>query len=1154
MAEPREFYYPLQDKAADIDRVLHDLIDITDTEESLNMYVKVIEVEGQPHFWFGEGGEKQKPIEIDEWELPTGDGQDWVRKSCIYTPYRKGVNFEDVCDKTKRILTTELSLYSLRYGSSEPTDIYTSYIQKIGQAEDSRSSSPPIVSSSFGDITENIFNNLINENGAITISIEAATKNGNSDFLPCSIDYDSTNNCYNVSLVYKGVTKQVATLNYENGFSNKKEIVIKRQWNNNFGQFASETTWIMPSLKISFIFNGYLGRDFNFNIHQYWYLMSAISHRSSYPDNFTLEKISMDGQKEWTSKQFEQYSSVTADDLVSTDFTIVDGIYNIGPLNDKDPVDVIYFGTLNNGAKIESSISYGGPADNHSEKKGMGITLKKGARIIVEKASLDMNLGAGFLMHGGYVDMSSDGVMELSPEAKWDGTKGGFAKADPKYSDGPSILMHGVPFIQMTNKSSINMANGSAIEMDGEAFLSLHDLTVIDISGAPNIQIHGRENESGGGPEMKYDLSARQPRVELDSGPYISMSGNEASTVTIGSDPYFMMKGSSGIIFNNSRVKNCSGPLLLCNENSFYFDGYGSGGIEHNRDDSRSSKNIIVNPLDLSLEALNEYREYDVEKIVDTLKETNLIEATESNRDTLTRIVTTPTKSTERLNINRNTSLYTEQVGEELEYFLKNETTLLPINFYKYYYVKASKYYELQDIIEEIGDSRITMDSVCVNMNLGSDRNFYGNTIIEDKLNEKGLNFDDFIFNIGYSFYLSYQLQSQFLTYYEGKYGTRTLPRGSVVYRQSYSNAKKTVEFLDKYFDISFTDYADVDEDEACFTMTEEEYNTVKSYYDEYNENKDNPSFYFQEEGNNFNVNEKRFLPLIPAFYRTAHPTFQEKFHAANGTIILGGDDGSTTWAKIGGQVGEHTEFGVLNNAKVWIENNTEVKLNGEAWLNIDKEFGIVLTENKNDYLLPSAAQFVISPAELIDNEWTGGHIAISDRHDQIIFTIDHLRKAINGEASSANNVTYDNTSSGITATNVQDAIDELAAGSGSGGGGTSVYKEEVLWDSTTSTDTQGQYTLSKAITNFDAICFKVIWNHNGVFKFVTVLPVSTLVEEIGTSSKIAVATGDIQYLYIQVSNNNKFIQQDTSNSVSMSKIIGIKYGTSASSLDGVGF
>lgn len=1122
MAEPREFYYPLQDQAADIDRVLHDLVNITDTEESLDMYVKVIEIDGQPHFWFGEGGEKQKPIEVDEWELPAGDGQDWVRKSCIYTPYRKGETFEDTCDKTKRILTTQLSLYGRQYGSSEPTEVYTSYIQKIGQTRSSRSYSPAIAYS-FGDITEDIFNNLINEDSAITISIEVATSYyGDSDFLSCSIDYDSTNNCYNVSLTYNNVTKQVATLNYENGLSNKKEIIIKRQWNNNYGQYGSATTWVMPVLKISFIFNGYNGQDFDFSTFKYWYLMSAISQRSSIPNNFTLEKISMDGEKTWTSKQFEQYASVTTDDLVNTDFTILDGIYNIGPLDDKESVDVIYFGTLHDdGASIRSSISYGGPADNH-DQKGMGITLKKGARIIVEKASLDMNLGAGFLMHGGYVDMDSNGVMTTSGNngsRAWDGTRGGYARVSTTYSDAPTLLMHGTPFIQMTNKSAINMANGSAIEMDCEAFLSLHDLTIIDISGAPNIQIHGLQNESGGGPVMKYGLSARQPRVELDSGPYFSMSGNTAATSTIGSDPYFIMKGSSGIIFNNSKIKNCSGPLLLCNENSFYFDGYGGGGISHRLYES-DSKIIVINPLDLSLETLNEYREYDVEKIVETLKETNLIEATESNRDTLTRIVTTPEKDMQYFLPDRNTSLYTEQVGEDLEYFLKNETIQLPINFYKYYYVKASKYYELQDIIEEIGDSRITMGNVCVNMNLGSDLNFYGNTVIEDKLNEKGLSFDDFIFDIGYSFYLSYALQSQFLTYYERKYGTRTLPRGSVVYRQPYSNVRGTIEFLDKYFNISFADYADIDEDEAYFTMTEEDYNTIKNYYDEYNENKDDPSFYFQEEDSNFNVKEKRFLSLIPAFYKTAHPVVQEKFHAANSTIILGGDDGSTTWAKIGGEVGEHTEFGVLNNAKVWIEDKAEVRLNGAASVIIDNESGITLIEDINDYLLPSAVQFIITPARLISGEWASGVIALSDRHDQITFTIDDLRQALNG-----------------------------------GGSGASIYNEEVLWDTTTSTDTSGNCTLSESLNDFDALYFEALYLESGTtYKLTKTVLVSTLKNEIGTGVRIQVIAGDVHFSYITVESNILIKQQHNSSGITMNKIIGIKYNNSIPSVNGVGF
>ncbi len=93
MAESREFYYPLHNKAEDVDRVLQDLVEITDTEDSVDKYVKVIDVEGQPHFSYGEV-EDGKPIEVEDWEVPIGDGKDWVKQSEFYittnkAPYKK---------------------------------------------------------------------------------------------------------------------------------------------------------------------------------------------------------------------------------------------------------------------------------------------------------------------------------------------------------------------------------------------------------------------------------------------------------------------------------------------------------------------------------------------------------------------------------------------------------------------------------------------------------------------------------------------------------------------------------------------------------------------------------------------------------------------------------------------------------------------------------------------------------------------------------------------------------------------------------------------------------------------------------------------------------------------------------------------------------
>lgn len=83
MGEPRDFYYPLQDESVDIDRVIHDLVEITDDESSVNNFVKVIDVEGQPHFSYGPV--EDKAINVNRQEIPVGDGEDWVKPSEWYT-------------------------------------------------------------------------------------------------------------------------------------------------------------------------------------------------------------------------------------------------------------------------------------------------------------------------------------------------------------------------------------------------------------------------------------------------------------------------------------------------------------------------------------------------------------------------------------------------------------------------------------------------------------------------------------------------------------------------------------------------------------------------------------------------------------------------------------------------------------------------------------------------------------------------------------------------------------------------------------------------------------------------------------------------------------------------------------------------------------
>ena len=88
MGEPRDFYYPLQDEAEDINRVIHDLVGITADEESVDNFVKVIDIDGEPHLSYGPV-EDGKPIEVDNWEIPIGDGNDWVKKSDFYITTNK---------------------------------------------------------------------------------------------------------------------------------------------------------------------------------------------------------------------------------------------------------------------------------------------------------------------------------------------------------------------------------------------------------------------------------------------------------------------------------------------------------------------------------------------------------------------------------------------------------------------------------------------------------------------------------------------------------------------------------------------------------------------------------------------------------------------------------------------------------------------------------------------------------------------------------------------------------------------------------------------------------------------------------------------------------------------------------------------------------
>lgn len=95
MAEPRDFYYPLQDESANIDRVIHDFVTLSNDEENTykerivqlgeNLFVKgIIGEDGYIHFIFDDV-QSSRPIEVNVQEMPIGDGEDWVKPSDFFT-------------------------------------------------------------------------------------------------------------------------------------------------------------------------------------------------------------------------------------------------------------------------------------------------------------------------------------------------------------------------------------------------------------------------------------------------------------------------------------------------------------------------------------------------------------------------------------------------------------------------------------------------------------------------------------------------------------------------------------------------------------------------------------------------------------------------------------------------------------------------------------------------------------------------------------------------------------------------------------------------------------------------------------------------------------------------------------------------------------
>lgn len=107
MANPIDFYYPLHECAEDIDNVLQDLTDIILDDDNNNKVVKVKSYGSRLHFIADNSGEGRS-IEVNENEIPAGDGEDWVKSSNFYL--KKDIQEQSI---TSYFNTIEMSNYRL---------------------------------------------------------------------------------------------------------------------------------------------------------------------------------------------------------------------------------------------------------------------------------------------------------------------------------------------------------------------------------------------------------------------------------------------------------------------------------------------------------------------------------------------------------------------------------------------------------------------------------------------------------------------------------------------------------------------------------------------------------------------------------------------------------------------------------------------------------------------------------------------------------------------------------------------------------------------------------------------------------------------------------------------------------------------------------
>ena len=135
-----------------------------------------------------------------------------------------------------------------------------------------------------------------------------------------------------------------------------------------------------------------------------------------------------------------------------------------------------------------------------------------------------------------------------------------------------------------------------------------------------------------------------------------------------------------------------------------------------------------------------------------------------------------------------------------------------------------------------------------------------------------------------------------------------------------------------------------------------------------------------------------------------------------------------------------------------------------------------------------------------------------------------------------ASDIPYDNTTSGMTATDVQDAVSELKSNL------TNLNECTQLWRGSP-TSSSFEYTLNESVAHFKYICMVVAWDDNNNYSAYQIMPTSILQLSMGNNINTRVYLNNMQQNYFQLSKlvSNTSVLLERSNASVYGAIYGVE-------------